>query len=131
MDLEPIGQQTPETPLAPLPKKWQVSLFGDRKLKMFSPDEQTVAVTLFGDQTMDLEHLSSGTIHIVSVGVFGDLEVKVPKGTRIMLDGFTLFGDIEDEPDPGTQDNQLTVRVTRFGMFGDVEIDIADDDDDD
>lgn len=125
MDLEPINDGTPPTP-ALSPKRWSVSLFGDRRLTGWTPGETPAMVAVFGDQKVDLTSVPAGRINLISASVFGDLELDVRPGTRVEVNGFTLFGDVDEDRSVGVSDDQLVVVVSRYALFGDTEIDTDD-----
>ena len=92
------------------PRRWRV-------------DEELVVSAVFGNATIDLRNaeVTAAEIDITAVAVFGNIQITVPEGLEVELDGFAAFGQkggrIRDVPVlPGTP----VVKVHAFAVFGQV-----------
>ena len=106
-------------------RSWVVAVLGDSTQQgRWRPAEQTHAVAVMGDVTIDLcnAEVDADGITIEAVAVMGDVDVVVPDGVEVELGGVALLGDktssIEGVRHPGAP----VVRVNAYAVMGDVEV---------
>ena len=112
-----------KAPSIPPSTRWAISIFGDRRIEPARrKGERTVAVSIFGDQVLDLRDLHAPDSELMSVSVFGDLKVAAPDDVEIDLNGFALFGDFPETRNPVPASATRFVRIRSFRVFGDTRI---------
>jgi hypothetical protein len=86
---------------------------------------RVVCVTAFGNVDLDLRRatLEGEAITIVAIGAFGAIDVYVPEGVEVDLQGFSLFGHKglrgnDPPPSPGTP----LVRVWALSLFAGIDV---------
>jgi hypothetical protein len=86
---------------------------------------RVVCVTAFGNVDLDLRQatLEGEAITIVAIGAFGAIDVYVPEGVEVDLQGFALFGHKglrgnDSPPHPGTP----LVQVLAFSLFAGIDV---------
>ena len=128
------------------------ALFGscERTGRWSSPDRIT-ANAWFGEVKLDFrdaEIAADGVVEVEANAVFGQVTLRVPRGTEIELDGCrAVFGEVgtssakkklglsldwlgasvddEDEDDPYDDDEPMLVRVTGTAIFGGVTVEVC------
>jgi hypothetical protein len=107
--------------------RWIVAVIGnDERSGRWRPGEDTRALSLIGDCTVDLRQaeVGGGELRITAIAVIGDVRVVVPPGVAVELDGVSLLGDKRyrvgemPAPPPGAP----RVRVTAYAVVGDVTV---------
>jgi hypothetical protein len=107
--------------------RWSVALIGNEERSgRWRPDEDTRAVALIGDCTLDLREtqVEGGELRITAIAVLGDVRVVVPPGVAVELEGIALLGDKKyrlgdaPQPPPGAP----RVRVKGYALLGDVTV---------
>jgi hypothetical protein len=107
--------------------RWIVAVIGnDERSGRWRPGEDTRALALIGDCTLDLRQaeVEGGELRITAIAVIGDVRVVVPPGVTVELDGISLLGDKRyrvgevPAPPPGAP----RVRVTAYAVVGDVTV---------
>jgi uncharacterized protein DUF1707/cell wall-active antibiotic response 4TMS protein YvqF len=107
--------------------RWIVAVIGnDERSGRWRPGEDTRALALIGDCTLDLRQaeVEGGELRITAIAVIGDVRVVVPPGVAVELEGISLLGDKRyrvgevPAPPPGAP----RVRVTAYAMVGDVTV---------
>lgn len=77
-------------------------------------------LALFGDvKTEATPYLGAEQTTQTFISLFGDIRLAVPAGTRIMVNGISLFGDTEVRV---TDSDGPTLRVNFFSLFGDLKV---------
>lgn len=94
-------------------------LFGDRKERLPSNWHDETIVSLAGDADLDGSAGTGANPSITFVGLFGDLKLKVPSGSRIHVVGGTLFGDLRLEMSPGEGPD---IHLNTYCLFCDVTV---------
>lgn len=97
----------------------QIAIFGDRRHTLARDWTRQRLVALFATATCDSTAGAGRSAKMTFVGLFGDLEVRVPAGARVTTSGFRLFGDERVDVSPG---DGPEVRVTCYGIFSDLTI---------
>jgi hypothetical protein len=98
----------------------------DERSGRWRPGEDTRALALLGDCTLDLRQadVEGGELRVTAIAVIGDVRVVVPPGVVVELDGISLLGDKRyragemPAPPPGAP----RVRVTAYAVVGDVTV---------
>lgn len=104
-----------------------VSFFGStRRGDGWLVPRRTSIWTLFGSTVIDLRdaHLAAGVNRVQAHAAFGSVEVIVPPGLQVEVDGWGVFGSFESigRPAPARDSAQPVVRVTGIALFGSVEV---------
>lgn len=119
---------TDRAPASNRARKWIVSLFGDRRQAgVWDPGDQTIAFSLFGDQTLDFSAVERDEIRVITVTIFGDTRIIVPQGSQLDFAGFSLLGDVNDDAAGAPTPGGSFIRVRRYGVFGDIKLQVASD----
>lgn len=84
------------------------------------------ATAIFGGIELDLTGAQlQGTADIEAVALFGGVELTVPPGWRVQLDGPAIFGGHENNvPSPAAPDAP-TLRIRATAIFGGVEVGVG------
>lgn len=103
------------------------SVFGGTELHVTSPNFRGGQVTaLFGGATVDLRGATpvSDDVPLTINAIFGGVEVVVPDGWRLVVQGAPIFGGIEDNrrAAEATDASAPVLRVAAFAFFGGVEL---------
>jgi uncharacterized protein DUF1707/cell wall-active antibiotic response 4TMS protein YvqF len=129
-ELEDLTRDLPSVQLAVVsrrrPTRLVCSLFGSTEREgRIRVRRRVGCLTGFGNIDLDLRQatLEGDVITIVAVGVFGSIDVYVPEGVEVDLQGFALFGHkrargSEPPPHPGTP----LVRVLAVSIFAGIDI---------
>lgn len=97
------------------------SLLGDRRSNLAPQWQKETAVALGGEVDLDASAGAAAPGAVVTcVGLFGDLKLRVPPGTRVRQRGFSLGGDSEVNLKPAPDGPEITIKV--YGLLTDVEI---------
>ncbi len=81
------------------------------------------ATAVFGGAEIDLSGAAiEGEALLDAVALFGSVEVEVPLGWRVVLDGPALFGGHESHVPPPRDPDAPTLRVRATAIFGGVEV---------
>lgn len=84
------------------------------------------ATAVFGGVDLDLGAARiDGEATLDLVALFGGVELAVPFGWRVLLDGPAIFGGHENHVPPPTDPNAPTLRVNATAIFGGVEVKLA------
>ena len=97
-----------------------LSLLGDRRSTLAPQARKATAVALAGEVDLDASAGTAPGAVITCVGLFGDVTLRVPPGTRVEQKGLTIGGDSEVQLVPTVDGPQLTLRV--YGLLTDLEI---------
>ena len=98
-----------------------IAIFGGFGKRPLPPGwNKETAIAVFGGGEFDLSDAPPRDgARLIAVAVFGAIKVSVAPGTRVTMDGFSLFGGREAKVTPGEGPE---VRVTAVALFGAVEI---------
>lgn len=81
------------------------------------------ATAVFGSVEIDLTGARiTDTADVEAVALFGGVEVKVPPGWRVLMDGPAIFGGNENKVPPSFAEDAPTLRVRATAIFGGVEV---------
>lgn len=86
------------------------------------------AVAVMGGVKLDLRHARFGAPHvtITAIAFMGGIEVIVPPGLAVEVDGFGFMGGFDRKIGTGARTGGPTVRITGFAMMGGVGVRRAD-----
>jgi hypothetical protein len=98
-----------------------VAIFGGFGKRPFAPGwtKETVVAVLGGGE-LDLTSSPPGPdARLTAIAVFGGVELIVPRGSRVSLSGFSLFGgrDVEIEQGDGPE-----LKLHAVAVFGGVDV---------
>jgi class 3 adenylate cyclase len=96
---------------------------GSRPRGRWRAAERITAFAFWGGVTIDLRQalIESPTLDITAWAIMGGVNVIVPEGIPVELDGFVLMGGASDHTRPGRPiDGAPLVRVRARGMWGGV-----------
>ncbi len=84
------------------------------------------ATAVFGGIEIDLTGAEiEGTAELEAVALFGGVDIQVPAGWRVLVDGPAIFGGHENNvPAPGDPDAPV-LRVAATAIFGGIEVKIG------
>jgi len=132
-ELDAIVSDLPAAPItsaAPEPagkaRRWFVAVLGDTKRRgTWRADRGIGAVAVLGDVLLDLRQaeVRGGLVDIVATAVMGDVEIIVPDGVSVELDGIAIMGDKRIDVQaaaPGT--DVPVIRVKAYALMGDIKI---------
>lgn len=105
---------------------WIVSLMGGAGRKgRWRPADKVHVVAVMGGSEIDLRgaEVAGPEITIFAVAVMGGVDVIVPEGVEVELDGFGLMGGDEERlADVPTRPGTPLVRVRAFSLMGGVAV---------
>lgn len=95
-----------------------VAILGDRKTRLPADWTSETVLAIAAEASFDASAGAGPGASITFVGVGGDLEVKVPPGSRVRESGFSLLGDRRIEVTNG-RGPEIQLKV--WGLFSDVK----------
>lgn len=98
-----------------------IAIFGSFGERLLAPGwvKQT-ALAFLGGGDFDLTGVEPGAdAQLTAIAVFGGIDIIMDEGTRITMDGFSLFGSREVEVVPG---DGPAVHIRSYAVFGSVEV---------
>jgi class 3 adenylate cyclase len=136
-DLEPLLADLPV--LAPLPprvtpdvtpgakvkRKWIVAIMsGARRRGQWRVDDHIAAIAIMGGVDLDLRGalIESPVVDITAWAVMGGIEIIVPEGIAVEVDGFVLMGGLENRVKSTVPAGGPVIRVHGYGMWGGVTV---------
>lgn len=96
-----------------------VGIFGDRSARLPPGWTKETLVSIFSDTTLDAVGPSKAGGSLTVVGLFSDATVRVPRGSRVVGGGFSLFGARHMDVAAGVGPE---VRIHAYGLFCDVKV---------
>lgn len=97
----------------------QLAVFGNQRGTLPPDWTRETAVSILGDVRLDASAGAGPDAKLTFIGIFGDLMVTVPVGSKVRTSGFTIFGDPRVEVSQGEGPE---VSVQSYSLFGDVTI---------
>jgi hypothetical protein len=103
---------------------WHVSPIGGMSWRGGTLDASTVSVSLIGGADLDLRdtRLAAPEVTLTKVSLIGGVDLKVPRGVRVRVSGFSVLGgrsiQLDDPPDPSAP----TLNVRAFSLIGGVRV---------
>lgn len=108
------------------PTRWTVGVFSaERRTGCWRPATPTRVWASFGSCRVDLAEIECDEpeVELVATALFGGIEVLVPTGVRVELDGFALFGSKSYRVKPAPVRTDFPrVRVRARAVFGNVTV---------
>jgi len=103
---------------------WQVSPIGGMSWRGGTLDANTVSVSLIGGADLDLRdtRLAARDVTLTKVSLIGGVDLKVPRGVKVRLSGFSLLGGRSIELDDPTDPSAPTLHVRLFSLIGGVSV---------
>lgn len=106
--------------------RWIVSIMGGAGRKgRWRPADELNVVAVMGGSDIDLRgaEVAGPEIVITAVAVMGGVEVIVPEGVEVELNGFDLMGGHDEQlADVPTRPGTPLVRVRAFSLMGGVTV---------
>ena len=101
-----------------------VALFSGRRVVATGPRFRGgTATAVFGGVEVDLAQATiEGEAVLDTVALFGGVDVFVPLGWRVVLDGPAIFGGHESHVPPPASADAPTLRVRATAIFGGVDV---------
>jgi hypothetical protein len=128
-DLERLTVDLPApVPAVPArrPTRWTVGVFSsEHRRGPWRPANPTRAWATFGSCRIDLGDVEceEPELELRATAVFGGVEVVVPAGARVELDGFAVFGSKRHRVKPAAARRPLpAIRVRARAVFGTVVV---------
>lgn len=129
-DLPAVGDTVVPASRSSLPAKaaspWVVAVMSGAKRKgRWRAARETTALAVMGGCEVDLREATADApqITITSIAIMGSVEVIVPEGADVELEGIAIMGakdcKVKDGPRPA---NLPRVRVRAFALMGSVEV---------
>ncbi len=97
-----------------------ISLFGDRRSTLAPQVRRETAVALVGEVELDASAGAAPGAVLTCVGLFGDVKLRVPPGTRLNQRGLSIGGDSQVQLAPAAEGPQITLKM--YGLLTDVEV---------
>ncbi len=130
----PVGQPVPAAPAMPgVPvvvgggpdSGDAVAIFGgaDRG-GLWTVPRQLNALAVFGGVKLDLTYasLAAPRVTIQAVAFFGGIEITVPAGATVEVEGMGIFGGFDRSGEGAGPPGAPTIRITGVAVFGGVEV---------
>ena len=97
---------------------------GREKKGRWQVGDPNVAFTMMGGSCLDLTEVEARDVNIVSFVLMGGIEIVVPHGAIVDVDGLVIMGATVDKVDHAgaAVPDPMRVRVRSFGMWGGCEI---------
>jgi len=122
-------EKSPNLPGRPGQRKravrWMVAMFGSsRRSGRFRLDEESSVVAVFGDCVLDISEatIDRSEVVISAVSMFGNIQIIVPEGIEVDMQGLALFGDRSQQSNGPTLPGSPVVVVRALAIFGDVRV---------
>ena len=115
VDPSPVGAPPSVQP------QWVVAVMGGAQRRGTWRAEQRVnAVAVMAGCTLDFRHaeLSGPVTYVHAMAIMGGVEIIVPEGVPVEVDGFVLMGGLEDKTRPKSAPGSPMLRVKGNGMWG-------------
>lgn len=122
----PTGVVAEEAPAGKPRPTWMVSLIGglDRRGRWRVP-ARMIWLSIIGGIDLDLREaqLMAPTVELVKVSLIGGVALKVPRGVRVQIEGFTLIGGRSIKVDESAiHPGAPTIIVRAYSVLGGVAV---------
>jgi hypothetical protein len=116
-----------QVPAVRRPRQNVVAIFGATgRTGSWTPAGVVRATSLFGNVRLDFREalLPAGKTHVRAISLFGSIEIVVPPGLAVEVEGVGIFGQFDHmDRTPAFEDADAPrLRVTGAAMFGQVEV---------
>ena len=97
---------------------------GREKRGQWQVGSPNVVLTMMGGSCLDLTDVKARNVSIVSFVMMGGVEIIVPQGAMVDIDGLVVMGATVDKVDHSSNPvpDPMRVRVRSFGMMGGCEV---------
>jgi Domain of unknown function (DUF1707) len=121
-DLPAAGAAPP--PAAAAKTRWQISPLGGMRWRGGTLEPNTVSVSLIGGADLDLREtrLGAPSVTLTKVSVIGGVDLKVPRGVRVRISGFSLLGGRSVQLAEPTDPSAPTLELRAFSLIGGVRV---------
>ncbi len=104
-----------------------VSLLSGREKKgNWRPGNPQIALTFMGGTHLDLTDVDATDVNLTLLTLMGGVEVTVPHGAIVDLDGFMLMGATVDNVARSKVPSNMRVRIRSWGAMGGCEVSTPD-----
>ena len=117
---QPLGAPPP-----PVPAQWVVAVMGGTQRRgAWRAEQQVNALAVMGGCTLDFRHaeLSGPVTDVSAIALMGGVDIIVPEGVPVEIDGFVLMGGLEDKTRSGAAHGAPMLRVKGYGMMGGIVV---------
>ncbi len=101
-------------------------LSGATRKGQWEPSRHLFAYAFWGGAELDFREaaLAPGTTNVTAIAIMGGVEIIVPPGVAVDVEGFALMGGIDQMHERGSTDdpNAPRIRVQGFAMMGGVDV---------
>ncbi len=106
--------------------KIAITLFGGSQVEGYSgPVGTHWRFSLAGGDKLDLRHADlpqDQTVQFRFATLFGECKIRVPKGTKVDLGGFVLFGGSSSKVQRGDGETTSSVSIRFYALAGGVSV---------
>jgi hypothetical protein len=96
-----------------------IAILGDRRSTLPADWTKQTVLAVGAEAQFDASTGAGRDATLTFIGLFGDLDIRVPPGARITEGGLSLIGDKEIELNPG-EGPEISIKV--YGLFSDVKV---------
>jgi hypothetical protein len=96
-----------------------IAILGDRRSTLPRDWTKQTVLAVGAEAQFDASAGAGRDATLTFIGLFGDLEIRVPPGARINERGLSLIGDKEIDLSPG-DGPEISIKV--YGLFSDVKV---------
>jgi hypothetical protein len=108
------------------PRRFVIAIFAGQTLHgTWRAGRRVFAVSLFGGADLDCRdaQLDARGLTILSLALFGGIDLYVPQGIEVDVVGFALFGGTDEHGSEGEiRPGSPLVRVVAFSLFGGIDV---------
>lgn len=120
-DARPLTPARP-APAVPAKRRWLVQIMGGgNRTGQWQAGAPLTSVTVMGGQMIDLTDVTAERVQITALTLMGGTEIIVPRGARVDIGGFMLFGGLSDDSIP-TGPSNMVVEIRAWGAMGGCEV---------
>lgn len=102
--------------------KSYVAVFSGIDEKIMKLESDFIATTVFGGIELDLRKAKiDKDIVIECVSVFGGIDLRLPEGVNLKINGLPIFGGVDNKYDEN-QDAKVTINLNYTCIFGGIDI---------
>ena len=95
---------------------------GQEKKGNWHPGDPQIAMTMWGGTELDLTEVQATHVNLTLLTLMGGVEVIVPHGATVDLDGFILMGATVNNVATGQGSSNMHVRIKSWGAMGGCEV---------
>jgi hypothetical protein len=95
---------------------------GQEKKGNWHPGDPQLAMTMMGGTVIDLTNVEATHVNLILITIMGGVDVIVPHGATIDLDGFILMGATSNKVVAGQGESNMHVRIQSWGAMGGCDI---------